>query len=91
MHEDDQSLVHLAINRDARDHTSADANPGSTRGRSTTESLSLPPQNSGPCTRSQARGQNRRSTSNRRTGIAPTCFDLVKHSVPFFETNDSQD
>ena len=102
MHEDGQSLVHLTINHDkdqpsiqvmnqtsTRDHTSADANPGSTRGRSATERLSLSPQNSGPCTRSQARGQNHHSTSNRRTGISPTHFDLVSNSVTFCETKCS--
>ena len=108
MHEDDQSLVHSTINHgkdqssvqasnqtSTRDHISADVNPGSMRGctsttgRTTTERLSLPPQNSGPRTRSQARGQNHQSTSNRRTGIAPTHVDLVSHSVTFCETKCS--
>ena len=64
-HGKDQSSVQVSNQTSTQDHTLARANSGSMRhhtsttGRTTTERLSLPPQNSGPRTRSQARGQNR--------------------------------
>ena len=94
-HEEDQPSVQVINHTSTQDHTSADANTGTTRGRtsttgcSTTVRTSLPPQNSGPRTRSQARGQNSRSTSNRRTGISPTHFDLASNLVSFCETKCS--
>ena len=94
-YEEDQVSVQVMNHTSTQDYTSADANLGpsrgrtSTTGRSTTDRTSLPSENSGPRTRSQARGQNHRSTSNRWTGISPTHFDLVSNSVSFCETKCS--
>ena len=70
-HGKDQSSVQVSNQTSTQDHTLAHENSGSMRrctsttGRTTTERLSLPPHNSGPHTRSQARGQYCQTTSNR--------------------------
>ena len=94
-HGEDQSSVQASNQTSTQHHTLAHANSGSMRhststtGRTTTERLSLPPQNSGQHTRSQARGQYCQTASNRQPGITPNLYDLASHSVTFCETKCS--